>query len=250
MGYVAQNAARICRALFMIALNRRWGYQCQVLLSLCKSIEKQIWPFDHPFHQFDLPQPVLRNLDERLPTSSIESMREMEPTEIGQLVHNQKMGKVLTKLLDNFPTLSVETEIAPLNRDVLRIRLSIYPEFSWNDRHHGASESFWVWVENSETSEIYHHEYFILSRKKLYDDHELNFTIPLSDPLPSQIYVRIISDRWLGAETVSPVSFQHLIRPDTESVWPAVPVLQPHADSDLPSAISYFSQRPPRLAHR
>lgn len=39
--YVAQNAARICRALFMIALNRRWGYQCLVLLTLCKSIEKR-----------------------------------------------------------------------------------------------------------------------------------------------------------------------------------------------------------------
>ena len=236
-GYVAQNAARICRALFMIALNRRWGYQCQVLLSMCKSIEKQIWPFDHPFHQFDLPQPVLRNLDERLPTSSIESMREMDSAEIGQLVHNQKMGKVLTKLLDNFPTLSVETEIAPLNRDVLRIRLLIYPEFSWNDRHHGSSESFWVWVENSETSEIYHHEYFILSRKKLFDDHELNFTIPLSDPLPSQIYIRIISDRWLGVETVSPVSFQHLIRPDTESVYTDLLNLQPLPISALKNPI-------------
>lgn len=39
--YVAQNAARICRALFKIALNRRWGILCQVLLSLCKSIEKR-----------------------------------------------------------------------------------------------------------------------------------------------------------------------------------------------------------------
>ncbi|KAJ5219584.1 hypothetical protein N7468_008788 [Penicillium chermesinum] len=236
-GYVAQNSARICRALFMIALNRRWGYQCQVLLSLCKSIEKQIWPFDHPFHQFDLPQPILRNLDEKLPSSSIESMREMDPAEIGALVHNQKMGKVLSKLLDNFPTLSVETEIAPLNRDVLRIRLSIYPEFTWNDRHHGTSESFWVWVENSETSEIYHHEYFILSRKKLYDEHELNFTIPLSDPLPSQIYVRLISDRWLGAETVSPVSFQHLIRPDTESVYTDLLDLQPLPISALQNPI-------------
>ncbi|KAJ5467942.1 hypothetical protein N7475_005694 [Penicillium sp. IBT 31633x] len=236
-GYVAQNAARICRALFMIALNRRWGYQCQVLLSLCKSIEKQIWPFDHPFRQFDLPQPVLRNLDEKLPTTSIESMKEMEPAEIGQLVHNHRMGTTLSKLLDNFPTLSVETEIAPLNRDVLRIRLSIYPEFTWNDRHHGASESFWVWVENSETSEIYHHEYFILSRKKLYDDHELNFTIPLSDPLPSQIYIRVISDRWLGAETVSPVSFQHLIRPDTESMYTDLLNLQPLPISALKNPI-------------
>ncbi|PLB44895.1 putative DEAD/DEAH box helicase [Aspergillus steynii IBT 23096] len=236
-GYVAQNAARICRALFMIALNRRWGYQCEVLLSMCKSIEKQIWPFDHPFHQFDLPQPVLKNLDEKLPSSSIEAMRDMETAEIGQLVHNHRMGKTLTKLIDNFPTLSVEAEISPLNRDVLRIRLCIYPDFVWNDRHHGASESYWIWVENSETSEIYHHEYFILSRKKLHDDHELNFTIPLSDPLPSQIYVRAISDRWLGAESVTPVSFQHLIRPDTESVYTDLLNLQPLPVSALKNPI-------------
>ncbi|RAH78973.1 DEAD/DEAH box helicase [Aspergillus japonicus CBS 114.51] len=244
-GYVAQNAARICRALFMIALNRRWGYQCQVLLSMCKSIEKQMWPFDHPFHQFDLPQPILRNLDEKLPTSAIENLRDMETAEIGQLVHNHKMGRTLAKLLDNFPTLSVEAEIAPLNRDVLRIRLLLYPEFSWNDRHHGASESYWIWVENSETSEIYHHEYFILSRKKLHDEHELNFTIPLSDPLPSQIYVRAISDRWLGAETVTPVSFQHLIRPDTESVYTDLLNLQPLPISALKNPIleELYAQR-------
>lgn len=225
--YVAQNAARICRALFMIALNRRWGYQCLVLLSLCKSIEKQVWPFQHPFHQFDLPQPILRNLEAKSSLSSIETMRDMEPAEIGQLVHNNHMGNTISKLLDNFPTLTVEAEIAPLNRDVLRIHLYLTADFRWNDRHNGTSESYWIWVENSETSEIYHHEHFILARKRLYDDHELNFTIPLSDPLPTQIYVRAISDRWLGAETVTPVSFQHLIRPDTESVYTDLLDLQP-----------------------
>ncbi|KAK4495640.1 hypothetical protein PRZ48_012908 [Zasmidium cellare] len=225
--YVAQNAARICRALFMIALNRRWGYQCLVLLSMCKSIEKRVWPYKHPFHQFELPQAVLRNLDEKGGTASIESLRDMEEAEIGSLVHNQKAGNTIGKLLDNFPTVAVDAEIAPLNRDVLRVKLYVTPEFRWNDRHHGKSESYWIWVENSETSEIYHHEYFILSRKKLYDDHELNFTIPLSDPLPSQIYVRAVSDRWLGAETVTPVSFQHLIRPDTESVYTDLLNLQP-----------------------
>ncbi|OCK96303.1 Sec63-domain-containing protein [Cenococcum geophilum 1.58] len=225
--YVAQNATRICRALFMIALNRHWGHQCLVLISLCKSIERQIWAYQHPFHQFDLPQPVLRNLDEKGAVSSIEALREMDAAEIGQLVHNHKMGTIITKLLANFPTLSIEAEIAPLNRDVLRIRLYVTPDFTWNDRYHGNSESYWIWVENSETSEIYHHEFFILSRKKLFDDHELNFTIPLTDPLPSQIYVRAVSDCWLGAETVHPISFQHLIRPDTESVYTDLLNLQP-----------------------
>ncbi|KAL9618637.1 MAG: hypothetical protein Q9160_006678 [Pyrenula sp. 1 TL-2023] len=234
--YVAQNAARICRALFMIALNRGWGYQCHVMLSLCKSIERRVWSFEHPFHQFDLPKPILKNLDEKTNTS-VETLRDMEPAEIGQLVHNQKMGGVLARLLDNFPTITVEAEIAPLNRDVLRMRLFVYPEFVWNDRHHGASESYWIWVENSETSEIYHHEYFILSRKKLMEIHELNFTIPLSDPLPSQIYVRAVSDRWQGAETVTPVSFQHLIRPDTENVYTNLLDLQPLPISALKNEI-------------
>lgn len=227
MAYVAQNAARICRALFMISLNRGWGYQCTVLLSLCKSIEKQMWHSQHPFHQFDLPQPILNKLDEKRLASSVEDLRDMEPSEIGALVHNFKMGNTISKLLDNFATLSVEAEIAPLNRDVLRMKLFLYPEFIWNDRHHGTSESYWIWVENSETSEIFHHEYFILSRKKLHDTQELNFTIPLSDPLPSQILVRAVSDRWLGAETVHPVSFQHLIRPDTESIYTDLLDLQP-----------------------
>ncbi|OTA69437.1 Sec63 Brl domain-containing protein [Hypoxylon sp. EC38] len=226
LNYVAQQAGRICRALFMIALNRRWGHQCLVLLTLAKSIEKRVWPFRHPLHQFDLPKPVLNQLDAKH-TLTIEALRDMEAAEIGNLVHNNNAGKKIAKIIEHFPTVSVDAEIAPLNRDVLRIKLYITPDFRWSDQIHGTSESFYIWVENSETSEIYHHEFFILNRKKLYDDHELNFTIPLSDPLPNQIYVRAVSDKWLGAETVNPVSFQHLIRPDTESVYTDLLNLQP-----------------------
>ncbi|KAH7317566.1 Sec63 Brl domain-containing protein [Rhexocercosporidium sp. MPI-PUGE-AT-0058] len=242
--YIAQQSARICRALFMIALNRRWGHQCQVLLSMCISIEKRIWAFQHPLHQFELAKPILNQLDTKN-NISIETLRDMDAAEIGAMVHNHGAGKTISKILDNFPTISVESEIAPLNRDVLRIRLFLSPDFRWNDKYHGTSESYWIWVENSETSEIYHHEMFILSRKKLYDDHELNFTIPLSDPLPTQIYVRAVSDRWLGAETVHPISFQHLIRPDTESVYTDLLNLQPLPISALknPALEQIYGQR-------
>ncbi|KAJ2895135.1 Sec63 Brl domain-containing protein [Zalerion maritima] len=226
LNYVAQQSGRICRALFMIALNRQWGHQCLVLLTLAKSIERRIWPFQHPLHQFDLPRPVLGQLDS-MDSLSVEALRDMEPAEIGGLVRNMGAGKNIAKIIRNFPTVSVDAEIAPLNRDVLRIKLWITPDFVWNDRIHGKSESYYIWVENSETSQIYHHEFFILNRRKLHGDHELNFTIPLADPLPTQIYVRAVSDRWLGAETVAPISFQHLIRPDTESVYTDLLKLQP-----------------------
>ncbi|KAI5866624.1 Sec63-domain-containing protein [Durotheca rogersii] len=244
LNYVAQQAGRICRALFMIALNRRWGYQCLVLLTLAKSIDKQIWPTEHPLHQFDFPKTVLNQLDrEHAPT--IEDLRDMDAAEIGDVVHNEGAGKRIARTIENFPTVSVDAEIAPLNRDVLRIKLYITPDFKWNDRVHGTSESFYIWVENSDSSEIYHHEFFILNRRKLYDDHELNFTIPLSDPLPNQIYVRAVSDKWLGAETVTPVSFQHLIRPDTESVYTDLLNLQPLPISALknPGLEELYSKR-------
>lgn len=258
LNYVAQQSARICRALFMIALNRRWGYQCLVTLTLCKSIEKRIWPFQHPLHQFDLPTPVMKHLDDKGSASSIESLRDMEAAEIGGLVNNHSAGSKIARILDNFPTLSIEAEIAPLNRDVLRIRLYLTPDFRWNDKYHGTSESYWIWVENSETSEIYHHEFFILNRRRLYDDHELNLTIPLSDPLPAQIYVRAVSDRWLGAETVHPISFQHLIRPDTESVYTDLLNLQPLPVSALKNPLleeiygkrfQYFNPMQTQLFH-
>ncbi|KAG0132069.1 putative RNA helicase [Tuber indicum] len=220
--YVAQNSARICRALFHIALNRRWGNLCQVLLSICKSIEKKIWSYQHPLAQFRLPPHIVQKLEELESTEC-----PLTSTQIGDLVHNQKMGPQISSLLAIFPTLSVDTEIAPLNRDVLRIHLYITPDFRWDDRIHGNSESYWIWAENSETFEIYHSEFFILNRRKLHDDHELNFTIPLSDPLPPQIYIRVVSDRWLGAETVTPISFQHLIRPDTEAIYTPLLNLQP-----------------------
>ncbi|KAG6094817.1 hypothetical protein E4U30_002989 [Claviceps sp. LM220 group G6] len=244
MNYVAQQSGRICRALFMLALNRRWGHQCLVLLTLSKSIERRIWPFQHPLHQFDLAKPILNKLDAKN-NLTIETMKEMDPAEIGSLVHNHSAGKNIAKILNHFPTVHVEAETAPLNRDVLRVKLHVIPDFQWKDQIHGTSESFYIWVENSETSEIYHHEFFILNRKKLHDDHELNFTIPLSDPLPTQIYVRAVSDRWLGAETVTPVSFQHLIRPDTESVYTELLNLQPLSISALknPGLEEIYAQR-------
>lgn len=40
-------------------------------------------------------------------------------------------------------------------------------------------------------------------------------TIPLTEPLPPQYYVRVVSDRWLGSDHMEPLSFQHLILPET-----------------------------------
>lgn len=52
--YVSQNSSRIMRALFEIALSRNWGPTASVILSLCKSIDRRLWSFQHPLLQFEL----------------------------------------------------------------------------------------------------------------------------------------------------------------------------------------------------
>ncbi|VDM67200.1 unnamed protein product [Strongylus vulgaris] len=38
--------------------------------------------------------------------------------------------------------------------------------------------------------------------------------VPVFDPLPPLYFVRVVSDRWLGSETVLPISFRHLVLPE------------------------------------
>ncbi|KAJ3318638.1 hypothetical protein HDU76_000778 [Blyttiomyces sp. JEL0837] len=217
--YVAQNAARILRALFEICLSRNWGPTAAVVLSLCKSVDRRLWAFEHPLSQFDIPYDIIEKLEKTTRRLDINELREMDVKDLGVVIRHQKMASTVSKSVEQFPTLILETEIAPITRTVLRITLYITADFTWNDRIHGSVEPFWIWVEDAENVEILHSEYFLMSKKMVSETQKLAFTIPIPrssatvDELPPQIFVRATSDRWIGSETVLPVSFKHLILP-------------------------------------
>ena len=57
----------------------------------------------------------------------------------------------------------------------------------------------------------YHSEYVLFSRRNHPEDKALEVIVPLFDPMPSQYYIRIVSDSWVGCESLIPVSFQHVL---------------------------------------
>lgn len=68
----------------------------------------------------------------------------------------------------------------------------------WNDKYHSkAPEAFWIWVEDPDTDIMYYHEYFLITKKQVItrEPQELIITIPISEPLPPQYYVRATSER-------------------------------------------------------
>ncbi|KAI9141161.1 Sec63 Brl domain-containing protein [Paraphysoderma sedebokerense] len=227
--YVAQNSGRILRALFEIALNRSWGPITSVLLSLAKSVDKRMWSFEHPLAQFDIPGDVLQKLENQTNSLSVQSIRDMSPQDVGALIRHHKYGPIIHRYANCFPLLELEAEVAPITRNVLRIQLEVTPDFVWNDKIHGSVEPFWIWVEDAENTEIYHSEYIVLQKRQAqsYETIKLGITIPVAEPLPPQIYIRAVSDRWIGSETVLPVSFQHLILPEMNPPQTELLDLQP-----------------------
>lgn len=229
LSYVAQNAARIVRALFEIALRKRWPAMTYRLLTLCKVIDKRLWGFAHPLRQFNnLSHVVLNRLEEKKLT--VDKLRDMKKDEIGHMLHHVNIGLTVKQCVHQIPSITMEANIQPITRTVLRVRLVVTPDFRWNDQVHGSvGEPWWLWVEDPVNDHIYHSEYFLLQKKQVVTEEpqHIVFTIPIFEPLPSQYYIRAVSDRWLGAEAVCIINFQNLILPERHPPHTELLDLQP-----------------------
>lgn len=229
LSYVAQNAARIVRALFEIALRKRWPAMTYRLLTLCKVIDKRLWGFAHPLRQFpNLSHIVLNRLEEK--KLSVDKLKEMRKDEIGHMLHHVNVGLSVKQCVHQIPSITMEATIQPITRTVLRVRLIITPDFRWNDQVHGSvGEPWWLWVEDPINDHIYHSEYFLLQKKQVITGEPMHvvFTIPIFEPLPSQYYIKAVSDRWLGAESICIINFQNLILPERHPPHTELLDLQP-----------------------
>ena len=83
--FIQQNAGRILRGLFEIALHKGQPSLSSKLLTLCKCVDHRRWMFDHPLRQFsyDRLEQALTRLEEKKMT--LDRLRDMTADEIGML---------------------------------------------------------------------------------------------------------------------------------------------------------------------
>lgn len=162
-----QNAVRIARALFDIALGKKQAIMTSRFLLISKLFDLQMWESESPLKQFGIfGNDILKKLESK--NLTVERIREMDHKEIGALLRNPKYGKMVQDKAFEIPRLKLESLVQPITRTVLKIRLKITADFRWNDRVHGkTSESFWVWIEDPNSNFIYHSECFLISKKQV-----------------------------------------------------------------------------------
>ena len=213
-GYVAQNAGRIIRALFEIALSNKWANASHVLASLSKVIERRMWPdVDHPLRQFNLQRQLLHNLSQWADDWMVEDLAIMDAEELGKLVHmNEKHGSALKTAAQQFPAVKIDWSLRPLGHDILKIPVRVNRLFTWSTKIHGTAEPFWLWIEDAEGLGI--SQLFYLSFRPGTETVEADFILSLPDGRPpSGMTIRWISDTWVGAESEEIVSFETLVMP-------------------------------------
>jgi activating signal cointegrator complex subunit 3 len=139
----------------------------------------------------------------------------MSPSEIGSLLRlNTDVGKKVKGCLEALPHLAMEASVQPITRSVLRVSVTLTPDFIWRDSQHGGIQRWLVWVEDPVNEHIYHTETFNLSKKQHKEGKQhMAFTIPIFEPMPSQYFLRATSESWLGCETFLELRFDGLVLP-------------------------------------
>lgn len=107
----------------------------------------------------------------------------------------------------------MQAQVQPITRSLLRIDLSVVPDFRWDEKVHGTAETFLIIVEDVDGEVILFNDSFVLRQRYAEEEHNVTLTVPMFEPVPPNYYISVISDRWLHAETRLPISFKHLILP-------------------------------------
>lgn len=207
--YLSQNIIRVLRALFEIALGCGWS-SALVILTLCKSFEKRMWPFQTPLIQFSvhpkLPPgskgiykgPVLIPFQYVSQTSALSDMEiscleSMNETEIGELVKLPRLGPVIKECIRYIPSVKVLPRKYPITKNILRLDIEIVPDFEWSVKFHEKHESFYIVVQSGEI--IYASSKFFLEKGK-------NAVVQFYVPVFEDITVIAASDSWVCDDTV------------------------------------------------
>ena len=214
--YVTQSAGRILRAMFEIAIKKGSAGVAKDALDLCKMAEKRMWPTMTPLRQFPECSVDIIKKAERIDVPWANYF-DLDPPRMGELLGLQRQGRQVCAMVAKFPRLEISAQVQPVTRSLLRVELTLTPKFEWDDSLHGKAESFWIIVEDCDGEDILFHDQFLLRKEYAtaeMNEHIVDFTVPITEPMPPNYFITVVSDRWMHAESKLALSFQKLSLPE------------------------------------
>lgn len=226
MVYVVQSAGRLFRAMYDLALRRKWSRLAKTLLDISKMIERRLWLTHSPLRQFpDVPREILQ-VSERSMTPWKYYLALEEPKLAIQAFKAGKFGSLAWDLLQKFPQISFSHTALPITPSLMMVQLEITPHWQWDTDVHGFSESFIVMVEDCDSERVLFQDNLIVRKDFIGEVHHVDFTVPLFEIEQPNFFVSIISEKWLHCLSRTPIMLTHMTLP---SKFPAPTLLNDDA---------------------
>jgi antiviral helicase SLH1 len=182
-----------------------------------------MWPYDHPLNQvWTLQKDTLYNLRRHADEVEIPILREMEPKELGEMIHmNESHGLAVKTAAQSLPMVDITHALRPLSNDVLEVRITITPTFKWNPKVSTSAEPFYIWIQEETGIDILQWRSVLLRQTTTSID--LDFVLSFEEELPQYLKIVSASDRWLGSGEEKLVQLEGARMP--ELAPPHTPVL-------------------------
>ncbi|TMW66845.1 hypothetical protein Poli38472_011961 [Pythium oligandrum] len=214
--YVAQNASRVCRALFEICLKKNSARKAEKFLQLANSIDQKLWWDQNVLLQLsNVPLDVVGEVERR----------HLDLYETLATPGSVDLSAKVRKWINMLPFVDIAdgrdgqdgVQVQPFGGNMLRLAFSLQPLFpEWREAAFGRTLSYWIWVEDAVTGFIYHSEYFVLHQSRFWSwkegtqrlNMECYVPVFVSDEHQEASYViRVLSDRLVGIETYYEVTY-------------------------------------------
>jgi pre-mRNA-splicing helicase BRR2 len=128
------------------------------------------------------------------------------------------LGKTVHKLIHKFPRIEILAYAQPITRSCLRIDLQLTPDFQWDEKMHGRSEPFHIFILDCDCERILYSEQFALKYKRVVQsdskNYSFSFTVPLFEIMHPIYFIKVVSDRWMQCESEQAIPFKNLILPE------------------------------------
>ncbi|KAI9918230.1 hypothetical protein PsorP6_011844 [Peronosclerospora sorghi] len=184
--YVAQNGARIARALFELSLKQHHAPRAEKFLTLAKCIEHKIW--------YDA-NPGVQVAPERARLDASACLQ-------------------WTVRLPHLELRDVQTQAS--GRSMLKLTIDVAPRFTtWHERlWKGSTVRAWIWVEDATSRYLYHVEPFVLTQGRFRawqagtQALTMECFLPLFSSKKDATYaVALLSDHFVGVESWYEVTY-------------------------------------------
>lgn len=162
-------------------------------------LEQQAWSDRHPLLQFKELEIKGHKALDVLQNIQVEELQDMTERDLLDILRNRHLANRVHHFCKAFPRVDLDVTVKPITDGVIRIRVLINANFSWDTGLHGNVQHYYAWVEDPTHDSIYHFESFVVTKKLVMTKEpvELIFTVPLLKPHSMEYFVTVVNSKYM-----------------------------------------------------